>query len=318
MTKRRQKKQRIAITGGAGYIGSVLTRMLLSQGYRVTVLDNFMHKQSSLLDCCHEVNFKVVRGDCRDKAVVREIIKDADIIIPLAALVGAPLCDNDPDAAETTNFRAVKMLCDMASKSQRILIPITNSGYGIGEKGKVCTEESPLKPISLYGRTKVAAERAVMDRGNAVSFRLATVFGASPRMRLDLLVNNFVYRAVKDRALVVFEGHFKRNYIHIRDVADVFLHGIQNFDRMKDLVYNVGLEDANLSKIELCRTIQKLIPDFIFLEAETGEDPDKRDYIVSNARILSTGFKPRRSLEDGVRELQKCFAVLRDTAYSNV
>lgn len=312
------KKTRILITGGAGYLGSVMSRFMLDKGYAVSVVDNLMFHQGSLLDCCADPDFKVTRGDCRDERLMADLVKNADIIIPLAALVGAPLCDRDPLGAESVNQKAVEMLCRISSKSQPILIPTTNSGYGVGEKGKFCTEETPLRPISVYGRTKVAAEKALLERGNAISFRLATVFGVSPRMRLDLLVNNFVFKAVKDRALVIFEGQFKRNYIHIRDVARAFLHGIENFDKMKDKPYNVGLEEANLSKIELCRVIQNVIPDFVFLEAPIGEDPDKRDYIVSNARILATGFKPAFGLEDGIRELQKCFRILPDSGHANV
>jgi nucleoside-diphosphate-sugar epimerase len=210
------------------------------------------------------------------------------------------------------------MLCRLASKEQRFLVPITNSGYGIGEKGKMCTEESPLRPISAYGVTKVEAEKAILERENSISFRLATVFGMSPRMRVDLLVNDFVYRAVTDRTVVVFEGHFKRNYIHIRDVVKVFLHGLENFESMKGKPYNVGLEDANLSKLELCAEIQKQIPNFYYIEAPIGEDPDKRDYIVSNARILSTGFTPDWTLARGIKELVKGYTILRNTIYSNV
>jgi nucleoside-diphosphate-sugar epimerase len=197
-------------------------------------------------------------------------------------------------------------------------MPVTNSGYGIGEAGKFCTEESPLRPISLYGVTKVEAEKAILERENGMTFRLATVFGMSPRMRVDLLVNDFVYRAVHDRAVVIFEGHFKRNYIHIRDVVNVFLHGIKNFEAMKGKPYNVGLEDANLSKLELCDEIKKHLPNFVYLEAPIGEDPDKRDYIVSNQRILSTGFAPEWSLGRGIQELIKGYTILRNSLYSNV
>jgi nucleoside-diphosphate-sugar epimerase len=309
---------KVLITGGAGYIGSVLTPILLAKGYEVTVLDNFMFRQSSLADCCQYDTFKVVRGDCRDRDLIKTLIKDTDIIIPLAALVGAPLCSRDKIGTQTTNFEAIKMLCELASKEQRFLVPITNSGYGVGEAGKYCTEESPLRPISLYGVTKVEAEKVILERENSISFRLATVFGMSPRMRIDLLVNDFVYRAVSDRTVVVFEGHFKRNYIHIRDVAKVFLHGIDNFETMKGKPYNVGLEDANLSKLELCAEINKYLPNFVYIEAPIGEDPDKRDYIVSNARILSTGFEPEWSLGRGIQELIKGYTILRNSIYSNV
>lgn len=308
----------ILITGGAGYIGSVLTPALLSLGNQVTVLDNFYFRQSSLLDCCRYDNFQIVRGDCRDESLVKRLVSKADVVIPLAALVGAPLCNRDENAARTINQEAVEMLCRVASHNQWILMPVTNSGYGIGESGKFCTEETPLRPISTYGITKVKAEEAVLKRENSISFRLATVFGASPRMRIDLLVNDFVYRAVHDHAVVIFEGHFKRNYIHIRDVVNVFIHGLANFEKMKGKPYNVGLDDANLSKLELCTVIKKHLPKFIFVEAPIGEDPDKRDYIVSNARILGTGFKPEWSLGRGIAELIKAFSVLRNTIYSNV
>jgi nucleoside-diphosphate-sugar epimerase len=309
---------KILITGGAGYIGSLLTPALLVEGHQVTVVDNFYFKQASLLDCCHYGRFEIVRGDCRDEELMKRLVSRADAIIPLAAVVGAPMCDRDPVAAKTINLEAVEMLCRIASKQQRMLMPVTNSGYGIGEGGKVCTEDSPLQPLSLYGRTKVKAEEAVLARGSSISFRLATVFGLSPRMRIDLLVNDFVHRAVHDRAVVVFQGHFKRNYIHIRDVVRVFLHGMANFDAMKGRVYNVGLDEANLSKLELCAVIQKHLPQFVYLEAPIGEDPDKRDYIVSNARIAATGFKPEWGLDRGIQELIKGYTILRNTVYSNV
>jgi nucleoside-diphosphate-sugar epimerase len=309
---------KILITGGAGYIGSVLTPALLAAGHEVTVLDSFMFGQNSLADCCHYETFQVVRGDCRNEKLMTALLEDVDAIIPLAALVGAPLCSRDQIGTKTINQDAVEMLCRLARPEQKILMPVTNSGYGIGEAGKFCTEESPLRPISLYGTTKVAAEKAVLERGNSITFRLATVFGMSPRMRVDLLVNDFVYRAVYDRAVVIFEGHFKRNYIHIRDVAKVFLHGLDNFETMKGRAYNVGLEDANLSKLELCAEIQKYLPNFVYLEAPIGEDPDKRDYIVSNQRILATGFTPDWSLGRGIRELIKGYTILRNSVYSNV
>ncbi len=309
---------KILITGGAGYLGSVLAPTLLGLGHEVTVVDNFLFRQSSLTDCCHCEGFRVVRGDCRDEALMTQLVAGADVIIPLAALVGAPMCDRDPVAARTTNFEAVAMLCRIASASQRILMPVTNSGYGVGEKGKFCTEETPLRPISLYGITKVQAEEVILQRENSISFRLATVFGVSPRMRIDLLVNDFVHRAVNDRAVVIFEGHFKRNYIHVRDVARVFVHALTRFEAMKGKAYNVGLDDANLSKLELCAVIQKHLPKFVFLEAPIGEDPDKRDYIVSNARIAAAGFKPEWDLDRGICELIKGFTILRNSLYSNV
>lgn len=311
-------KVNILVTGGAGYIGSVLVPELLKLRYEVTVLDNFMYNQNSLLDYCIYKNFNVVRGDARDRNILKQLLKKADYIFPLAALVGVPLSNRDKIGAVTTNRDAVISLVGLASKNQRIIIPNTNSGYGIGQKGVYCNEETPLKPISLYGKTKIEAEKAVLNRGNSVSFRLATVFGMSPRMRIDLLVNDFTYRAVKDRFVVIFEGHFKRNYIHIRDVARAFVHAIDNFEKMKNEVYNVGLSDSNFSKIEVCAKIKDQLPDFVFLEALIGEDPDKRDYIVSNEKIEKTGFKPIYSLEMGIRELIKGYTILTNRRYSNV
>jgi nucleoside-diphosphate-sugar epimerase len=307
----------VLVTGGAGYIGSVLVPMLLRDGYAVHVLDNFRFDQTSLTDCCLDTNFRVTRGDCREKHTLTRALRDADVVMPLAAIVGAPACDRDPTAAVTTNLDAIKLLLSLRSNQQRVLMPNTNSGYGIGDASTFCTEDSPLRPISLYGRTKVDAERAVLDAGNALTFRLATVFGLSPRMRLDLLVNDFVYRAVTDRAVVVFEGHAKRNFIHVRDVACAFLHALANFELMQGKPYNVGLSDANLSKLELCAAIKKQLPGFTAIEAPVGEDPDKRDYIVSNARIEATGFRPQVSLSDGIRELIKGFTILRNNRFGN-
>jgi len=312
------EKLNILVTGGAGYLGSIMVPAFLDAGHKVTVLDNFMFKQNPLAHVCANPDFDVVRGDARDEGLIKGLVKDADVVIPLAALVGAPLCNNDKIGTETINRDAVIMMLKLLSKDQRILMPITNSGYGIGEKGKFCTEETPLRPISLYGTTKVEAEAAALERGNAISFRLATVFGMAPRFRLDLLVNDFVYRAVHDRAVVLFEADFKRNYIHIRDVARAFLHGLDNFEAMKNEPYNVGLSDANLSKRELCEKIHEHVPSFVFMEAPIGEDPDKRDYIVSNEKIEKTGFKPAYSLDDGIRELIKGYRMIRNSQYGNV
>lgn len=310
--------KRVLVTGGAGYIGSVLVPELLRFGYKVTVLDNFMYRQNSLLECAAFENFDVVRGDARDENILKELLPKADYIIPLAALVGAPLCNRDKTGAVTVNRDAVASIVKLASKEQKIIIPITNSGYGIGQKGIYCTEETPLNPITLYGKVKMEAEKIVLGRGNSISFRLATVFGISPRMRIDLLVNDFTYRAVKDKFVVVFEGHFKRNYIHLRDVARVFIHAMENFSKMKNEAYNVGLSDANLSKLELCAKIKEQIPDFVYLESPIGEDPDKRDYIVSNEKIEKTGYKPAHSLEMGIRELIKGYKIISNNGYSNV
>lgn len=314
----KSEKRNILVTGGAGYIGSILVPELLRKGHSVTVLDNFMYGQNSLLDCCVYGNFEVVRGDTRDEAILKPLLKTAEYIIPLAALVGAPLCNKDKVGAVTVNRDAIILITKLASKQQRIIIPTTNSGYGIGQKGVFCTEKSPLNPITLYGRVKMEAEKAVLERGNSISFRLATVFGMSPRMRIDLLVNDFTYRGVKDRFVVIFEGHFKRNYIHVRDVARAFIHAIDNFETMKNEPYNVGLTDANISKLELCVKIKEYIPDFVYLESEVGQDPDKRDYIVSNEKIEKTGFKPIYSLDTGIKELIKGYKIISNSVYSNV
>jgi nucleoside-diphosphate-sugar epimerase len=309
---------KMLVTGGAGYIGSMLCPALLNAGHAVTVVDTFVHRTNSLARCCAYPDFSVHRGDCRDERLMAELAKDCDAVIPLAALVGAPSCKRDEIGAITTNRDAIVLLIRILSRDQRILFPVTNSGYGIGEPGKVCTEDTPLRPISLYGSTKAEAEKAVLDRGNCITFRLATVFGMSPRMRIDLLVNDFVHRAVTDGAVVIFEGQFKRNYIHVRDVVRAFEHGIDRFDQMSGRPYNVGLEDANLSKIELCRVIQRHIPEFVFVEAAVGEDPDKRDYIVSNRRILATGFEPHWSLDRGIEELIKGYRMISNSVFANV
>jgi len=308
----------ILVTGGAGYLGSILVPELLAAGHRVTVLDNFMYQQNSLFSLCHLPNFAVVNGDARQEDVLKPLVKNADYVFPLAALVGAPLCKKDPIAASTTNRDAIATLGKLMSREQRMIIPITNSGYGVGEKGKYCDEGSPLRPVSLYGVVKVEAEKIALERESAISLRLATVFGMAPRMRIDLLVNDFVHRAVNDAAVVLFEAHFKRNFIHIRDVARAFMHGMTNFETMKGGPYNVGLSDANLSKAELCERIKKQLPKFVYLEAAVGEDPDKRDYIVSNSKIEATGFRPACSLDAGITELIKGYRMIRNTVYGNV
>lgn len=309
--------EKVLVTGGAGYLGSILVPALLEKGFEVHVLDNFMHNPNSLVDCCVHPGFRVSRGDCRDRATVEKCLRDADYVIPLAAIVGAPACQADQTAARSTNLDAIELLLKLRSPRQRVIYPTTNSGYGIGEKGKFCTEETPLRPISLYGVTKVEAEQVVLQAGESLTFRLATVFGMSPRMRIDLLVNDFVYRALNDRTVVVFEGHAKRNFIHVRDVARAFLHAIANFDRMQGQAYNVGLSDANLSKLELCEKIEEQVPHFVYIEAPVGEDPDKRDYIVSNAKIERTGYLPMHSLTAGIAELLKGYTVLKNARYGN-
>ena len=311
-------KYNILVTGGAGYLGSILVPQLLQLGHNVTVLDTFMFGQNSLSDVCFMDNFNVLRGDTRDKELLKRVTKDVDIVIPLAALVGAPLCNRDEIGTITINKEAIATLSEVLSKEQRILMPVTNSGYGIGQDGVYCTEETPLNPISTYGKTKVEAEKIILERENSISFRLATVFGMSPRMRLDLLVNDFTYRAFNDGFIVIFEGHFKRNYIHIRDVARAFIHGIDNFETMRGEAYNVGLSDANLSKLELCAKIKEHIPNFTIMEAEIGKDPDQRNYIVSNDKIEATGFKPQFSLDMGIKELIKGYNIINNSKFSNV
>ena len=312
------KTQHILVTGGAGYIGSTLVPALLDEGYQVTVLDNFMYKQNSLAHVCHHKNFNVVRGDIQLKEVMKPLLDQADIIFPLAALVGAPLCKVNPKAATAVNHDAILMMLDMLRPDQWVIMPTTNSAYGSGDKNNFCTEESPLRPVSQYAEEKVLVEKEFLKHPNAISFRLATVFGMSLRMRIDLLVNDFVYRAVYDKCTVLFESHFKRNYIHVRDVVRAFLHGINHFDKMKGQIYNVGLSDANLSKKELCEHIQKYIPDFIYVDEKIGKDPDQRNYIVSNEKIEAIGYKPAFSLDDGIEELIKGYTMIKNTIYTNV
>lgn len=312
------EKYNILVTGGAGYLGSIMVPDLLAAGHKVMVLDNFMFKQTSLNHCCYNDNFSVIKGDIRIENTIAPLLAKADIIIPLAALVGAPLCKIDPIGATTINHDAIATMLKMVSKEQIILMPTTNSAYGTGDENNFCTEESPLRPISQYAIDKVEVEKKLMQHPNAVSFRLATVFGMSPRMRTDLLVNDFTYRAVHDRFVVLFEAHFKRNYVHVRDVSRAFQHAINNFDKMKGQIYNVGLSEANVSKMELCQVIKKQIPDFTIMEAPLGKDPDQRNYIVSNAKIEATGFKTELPLERGISELIKGFTMLKNSMYGNV
>jgi nucleoside-diphosphate-sugar epimerase len=311
-------KVHVLVTGGAGYLGSILAPTLLAAGHRVTVVDLFKRTGNELAACCEYDSFTPIRGDARDERLIGELALKADVVIPLAALVGAPLCARDPTAAVSTNRDAVSMLAKKLSRSQKLIYPTTNSGYGIGQRDQYCTEETPLKPISLYGRTKVEAERVVLDSGNGITLRLATVFGMAPGMRIDLLVNDFTYRAVTDRAVVIFEGGFKRNYIHVRDVTKAFMHAIENYSAMNGQPYNVGLSDANLSKIELCQRIQRFLPSFVYLEAPIGEDLDKRDYIVSNAKIEATGFRPDWSIDRGIQELIRGYTMLNNRLFANV
>jgi nucleoside-diphosphate-sugar epimerase len=308
---------KILVTGGAGYLGSVLIPMLLERGHDVTVLDNFRHKQPSLMSWCHNPRLSIVNGDVSQ--VDKVFFRQADIVIPLAALVGAPLCSREPWTARTVNTSEIKFLCSNARPDQVILFPMTNSGYGAGVGEAECTEDSPLTPISLYGQSKVQAEQAVLIHPQGVSFRFATLFGCSPRMRLDLLVNDFTYRAVRDRALTLFEGSFRRNYLHVRDAAELFLFAIENAEskKMFGQAYNAGLSSANLSKRELCAKIAEHVPGFVWNEAAVGEDPDKRDYIVSNAKLEALGWRPQNTLDDGIRELVKSFAMPLESDYRN-
>jgi nucleoside-diphosphate-sugar epimerase len=308
----------ILVTGGAGYLGSTLVPELLNNGHKVTVLDSFMYGQNSLAHVCHHPDFNVVRGDIRLEETMLPLMKKADIIIPLAAYVGAPLCSKDPIGASSVNHDAIIMMLKNLSQDQQLLMPTTNSAYGTGDENNFCTEESTLRPISQYAIEKLKIETEVMQHKNAISFRLATVFGMSPRMRIDLLVNDFTYRAVYDRFVVLYEPHFKRNYVHVRDVTRVFTHGINNFDKMRGQIYNVGLSDGNVSKMELCETIQKHVPEFIFPEAAVGSDPDQRNYIVSNAKIEATGFKPLHSIDLGIADLVKGFTMIKNTRFGNV
>ena len=309
---------KILVTGGAGYIGSMMVPELLREGHNVTVIDNFMYDQASLNQCCSNVNLEIVRGDIRDIDFIKPYYKEAEIIIPLAAYVGAPLCNKDKTGAQTVNKDAILTMLEIIADEQKILMPTTNSAYGTGDENNYCDEDSPLKPISKYAIDKVAVEKELMKRRNSISFRLATVFGMAPRMRMDLLVNDFVYRAVNDRFIVLFEGHFKRNYIHVTDVVRAFIHGIDKFEDMKGEIYNVGLSEANISKIELCSWIKKHIREFVIMEAPLASDPDKRNYVVSNEKIEATGWKPIVGLDAGIKELIKGYQMIRNSKYGNV
>ena len=308
---------KILITGGAGYIGSVLIPKLLTDGYEVTCVDNLLYEPTSLMMATKNKNFELIIGDARDVDLMKPLIEKNDIIIPLACMTGAPLCSKDTTAATSVNRDSVVMCSKLSSKDQLIIYPCTNSGYGIGEEGIFCTEESPLMPISLYGKLKVEAEKILLDKGNAITFRLATVFGTSPRPRLDLLVNDFTYRAFFDKTVVLFEADFKRNYLHIDDAADGFRFAIRN-PNLAGNCFNLGYSEANLSKKELCEEIKKIIPDFVYLISEIGSDIDKRNYIVSNEKLEKVGFKAKRDLSIGIKELVKALPLLKRTQFANV
>ena len=309
---------KVLVTGGAGYIGSVLVPDLLNRGYEVTVVDNFKYRQTSLTTSIRNSNFKLVFGDVRNEALMKEEVSKADVLIPLAAIVGAPACDKDPMLAKSINRDSILWLIKQLSKDQRVIMPTTNSAYGVGEKGNFCDESSPLNPLSLYAKDKVIVEQALMELPNATSFRLATVFGLSPRMRLDLLVNNFVYRAISDGFVVIFEGHFKRNYIHVLDVVQAFNLALENELDFRGEIFNVGLSEANISKLELCEMIKKIVRNFTFIEAPFGKDPDQRNYIVSNAKIENLGFKPTIPLNSGLEELAKGLPMFLNRPHTNL
>lgn len=309
---------KVLVTGGAGYLGSILCEHLLDAGYQVTVLDALNFAQQPHFHLCANPNYEFVFGDVRNEALLKKLVSKADVVIPLAAVVGAPACDRDPWFTKAVNFDAIKLINRMRSPEQFLIYPMTNSGYGIQGAEAMCTEESPLKPISLYGTTKVDGEKEVLSTKNSVSLRLATVFGMSPRMRVDLLVNHFTYLAFSEGFLVVFEKDFKRNFVHVRDVADCMIHCIQNSKKMTGRPYNVGLDSANMSKEELAMRVKEQMPNFFVHFAEVGSDPDKRDYIVSNQRLREAGFEAKRSIDDGIRELLKGFQMMRRSALKNV
>ncbi len=309
---------KILITGGAGYIGSMLCTKLLEEGHNVTVVDLLKYDKGSLNHLYFNKKFKLICDDIRKVSLMKKLIKQNDFIIPLAALVGAPLCEKFKKDALSTNLGTIKTLCNLATKKNKIIYLTTNSGYGIGEKNKYCDEESPLKPISLYGRTKCDGEDLVRSKiKNYVCFRLATVFGHSYRMRSDLLVNNFVYTAIKKKKLTLFEPHFRRNFIHVRDVVNAIIFTMKNFNKLKNNVYNLGLSSANISKIMLARKIQKQYKKLKIKIVTNRKDPDKRDYFVSNKKIEKKGFKAKISLEDGISELIKIFTNDKNKVINN-
>ena len=300
---------KILITGGAGFLGSVITEKLLNSNHEVTVLDNMMYNQTSSIVYAHNKLFNFVYGDVRDTELLKKLVLKNDLIIPLAAIVGFPACERDKELATAINYEHVRVVCEVAKENnKRVVYPNTNSGYGIGDNGE-CTEESPLNPISHYGVTKVNAEREVLGIGG-ISLRLATVFGTSPRMRMDLLVNEFVYKALTDKYITLFERKFVRNFIHIRDVALVFEKMINEYETHSGEVFNVGLSNANLTKQQLCETIKEQIPSFEIFHNDNFEDPDKRDYVVSNLKLEKVGWSPNYTLEDGIEELIKTYTIL--------
>jgi nucleoside-diphosphate-sugar epimerase len=300
--------EKILITGGAGYLGSTLTEVLLSKGYAVTVLDNLSYKQLSLTSFCHNQNFELVVGDVRDTKLLTSLVETHDIIIPLAAIVGMPACKKDPDLTVAVNYQQIKNILEIIQPGQKLLVPNTNSQYGSSET--IITEESPFNPLSLYAQTKCDAEKRVLELGNGISLRLATVFGVSYRQRMDLLVNDFVYRAFTDEFLVLFESHFLRNYVHVRDVAKTFVHLIENYEACNNNAYNVGLTAANMSKLQLAQKIKEYVPNLVIIEEQFKEDFDKRNYVVSNEKLEKTGLSCDYSLDAGIQELLKAYKMI--------
>lgn len=301
-------KYNFLITGGAGYIGSKLSTELVNLGHNITVIDNLMFSKNSLNHLFAYDNFKFVKGDVTDKKIISKYIKKKHFVIPLAALVGAPLCDKYKKKAVDTNLNAIKLILKKIKSNQKIIYPTTNSGYGIGKQNRYCDENTPLNPISLYGRTKSDAENLVKKFENSICFRLATVFGYSYRMRTDLLVNNLTFKAFMSKRLLIFQPHFRRNYIHINDVIGAFLFSIKNFKKMKGNVYNLGLSSANLTKLQLAKKIKKQLPKTKIKIISNKKDPDKRDYFVSNKKIEKIGFKATYDLDSGINELINVFS----------
>ena len=301
--------ENVLVTGGAGYIGSILVPRLLERDYKVTVVDNLLFNQNPLADCCRYKNFKFIKKDIRDYVLMDDLISKADLIIPLACIVGAPACSADKQMAQEVNYSAHKHIVSRITDDQCILFPTTNSGYGVGGE-ELCTEESSLNPISSYGRWKVEIERLFLEKG-AITFRFATAFGVSPRMRMDLLVNDFTYKAYKDGSVILFEDHFRRNFVHVCDIVNTFLFGITLLcESVRGEAYNVGNSSANLTKRQLCAKIQEYIPEFYIHTATIGKDPDKRDYFVSNEKLEKEGWKCNYSLNDGIRELLKYYPMI--------
>ena len=309
--------KKVLVTGGAGYIGSKLVTKLLNLNFKVTVIDSLIFSSKSLNHLFGHKNFNFVKGDVRNKKIMKNLIIKNEFIIPLAALVGAPLCDKNKKEAISVNLESIKYLMKTINKKNKIIYLTTNSGYGVGEKNKYCNEQSPLNPISLYGKTKVDAEKIIMRSKNAIGFRLATVFGYSYRMRTDLLVNNFVYKAIKDKKLAVYEPHFRRNYIHVDDVVEGILYSIKNFNRLKSNVYNLGLSSANLTKYMLVQKIKKKLKYLKIKIIKNKKDPDQRDYFVSNKKIEKKGFKAKIKIEEGINELIKVFSNSKERFINN-